>query len=69
LALAEATVPQIATVNARRLNDVEAALDACYLGRDVPLAEGEVLKFEPEAKTVKWRKTRLIFASTSLPSP
>ena len=35
LALADATVPQIATFTGHSLRDVEAILDAHYLGRDV----------------------------------
>ena len=46
LALAEATVPQIATFTGHSLRDVEAILDAHYLGRDVKLAEAAVLKLE-----------------------
>jgi integrase len=46
LALAEATVPQIATFTGHSLKDVEAILDAHYLGRDVRLAEAAVLKLE-----------------------
>jgi integrase len=46
LALAEATVPQIATFTGHSLKDVEAILDAHYLGRDVQLAEAAVLKLE-----------------------
>jgi hypothetical protein len=34
LALADATVPQIATFTGHSLRDVEAILDAHYLGRD-----------------------------------
>ena len=49
LALAEATVPQIATFTGHSLKDVEAILDAHYLGRDIQLAEAAVLK--PEART------------------
>jgi integrase len=39
LALADATVPQIATFTGHSLRDVEAILDARSLGRDVKLAE------------------------------
>jgi integrase len=39
LAIADATVPQIATLTGHSLKDVEAILDAHYLGRDVKLAE------------------------------
>ena len=46
LALAEATVPQIATFTGHSLKDVEAILDAHYLGRDVQLAEAAVRKLE-----------------------
>jgi hypothetical protein len=46
LALAEATVPQIATFTRYSLRDVEAILDAHYLGRDIQLAEAAVSKLE-----------------------
>jgi integrase len=50
LALAEASVPQIATFTGHSLKDVEAILDAHYLGRDVQLAEAAVLKLEARTK-------------------
>jgi integrase len=51
LALAGATVPEIATFTGHSLKDVEAILDAHYLGRDVHLAENAVRKLElSEAK-------------------
>ena len=50
LALAEATVPQIATFTGHSLRDVEAILDAHYLGRDIQLAEAAVLKLEARTK-------------------
>jgi integrase len=50
LALAEATVPQIATFTGHGLKDVEAILDAHYLGRDIQLAEAAVLKLEKRTK-------------------
>ena len=50
LALAEATVPQIATFTGHSLKDVEAILDAHYLGRDIKLAEAAVLKLEARTK-------------------
>ena len=46
LALADATVPQIATFTGHSLRDVEAILDAHYLGRDVKLAEIAIMKLE-----------------------
>ncbi len=46
LALADATVPQIATFTGHSLRDVEAILDAHYLGRDVQLAEIAIMKLE-----------------------
>jgi integrase len=49
LALAEATVPQIATFTGHSLRDVEAILDAHNLGRDLQLAEA-VLKLEKRTK-------------------
>ena len=46
LALAGATVPEIATFTGHSLKDVEAILDAHYLGRDAHLAENAVRKLE-----------------------
>ena len=50
LAVAGATVPQIATFTGHSLKDVEAILDAHYLGRDIQLAEAAVLKLEQRTK-------------------
>jgi hypothetical protein len=50
LAIAGATVPQIATFTCHSLKDVEAILDAHYLGRDIQLAEAAVLKLEQRTK-------------------
>ncbi|WP_375776035.1 tyrosine-type recombinase/integrase [Bradyrhizobium sp. ma5] len=50
LAVAGATVPQIATFTGHSLKDVEAILDAHYLGRDIQLAEAAVLKLEARTK-------------------
>jgi hypothetical protein len=50
LALAEATMLQIATFTGHRLKDVEAILDAHYLERDVQLAEAALLKLEKRTK-------------------
>ena len=49
-ALAEATVPQIATFAGHSLKDVEAIRDAHHLGRDIQLAEAAVLKLEKSTK-------------------
>jgi integrase len=46
LALAGATVPEIATFTGHSLKDVEAILDKHYLGRDVRLAENAMRKWE-----------------------
>jgi hypothetical protein len=46
LAVAGATVPEIAPFTGHSLKDVEAILDAHYLGRDVHLAENAVRKLE-----------------------
>jgi len=46
-------VPQIATFTGHSLKDVEAILDAHYLGRDIQLAEAAVLKLEKRTKTGK----------------
>ena len=50
LALADATVPQIATFTGHSLRDVEGILDAHYMGRDVKLAEIAVMKLETRTK-------------------
>ena len=50
LAIAGASVPQIAAVTGHSLKDVEAILDAHYLGRDVQLVEAAVLKLEARTK-------------------
>jgi integrase len=50
LALADATVPQIATFTGHSLHDVEAILDAHYLGRDAKLAEIAIMKLETRTK-------------------
>jgi integrase len=50
LAIAGASVPQIAAVTGHSLKDVEAILDAHYLGRDIQLAEAAMLKLE--ARTI-----------------
>jgi len=50
LALADATVPQIATFTGHGLHDVEAILDAHYLGRDAKLAEIAIMKLEARTK-------------------
>jgi len=42
--------PQIATITGHSLKDVEAILDAHYLGCDVQLAEAAVLKLEKRTK-------------------
>lgn len=39
-------MPQIATFTRHSLKDVEAILNAHYLGRDIQLAEAAVLKLE-----------------------
>ena len=66
LALAEATVPQIATFTGHSLKDVEAILDAHYLGRDVQLAEAAVLKLEKRTNCKPRCKLRLLFAFPEL---
>ena len=50
LAIAGASVPQIATVTGHSLKDVEAILDAHYLGRDIQLAEAAMLKLEARTR-------------------
>ncbi|MFZ1883512.1 MAG: hypothetical protein WAU53_07910 [Rhodoplanes sp.] len=48
--MADATVPQIAAFTGHSLKDVEAILDAHYLGRDVRLAEIAIMKLETRTK-------------------
>ena len=43
-------MPQIATFTGHSLRDVEAILDAHYLGRDVKLAAITVMKLEMRTK-------------------
>jgi hypothetical protein len=50
LAIAGASVPQIAAATGHSLKEVEAILDAHYLGRDIQLAEEAVLKLEARTK-------------------
>ncbi len=51
--IAGATVPQIATFTGHSLKDVEAILDAHYLGRDIQLAESSGAEARSANKTVK----------------
>jgi integrase len=53
LAIAGATVPEIATFTGHSLKDVEAILDKHYLGRDVRLAENAVRKLERKERRTK----------------
>ena len=48
VAVAGATVPQTATFTGHSLSDVEAILDAHYLGRDIQLAEAVLIKARTE---------------------
>ena len=56
LALAGASVPEIATFTGHSLADVETILDRHYLGRDVKLAESAVRKLERNEKRTKSTK-------------
>jgi len=51
LALAGATVPQIATITGHSLRDVAAILDSNYLNRDPAMAEDATRKLEGRTKT------------------
>lgn len=53
LALAGATVPEIASITGHALKDVEVILDRHYLGRDIGLAESAMLKLETRTVSVK----------------
>ena len=53
LAVAHATVPEIATFTGHSLKDVESILDAHYLGRDVRLAESAIRKLNRNEKRTK----------------
>jgi integrase len=46
LALAECTVPEIATITGHSIRDVQSILDANYFHRDVALAESAIRKLE-----------------------
>ena len=52
LAIAGATVPQIAAVTGHSLKDVEAILDTHYLGRDIQLAKASGAEARSANKTV-----------------
>ncbi len=56
LALAGASVPEIATFTGHSLADVESILDRHYLGRDVKLAESAVKKLERNERRTKSTK-------------
>ena len=51
LALAGATVPEIATITGHSLRDVQAILDAHYLNRDPELGRSAIQKLEARTKT------------------
>lgn len=51
LALAECSVPEIATITGHSLRDVEAILDAHYLKRDAGMARSAIEKLEKRTKT------------------
>jgi hypothetical protein len=68
LALAEATVPQIATITGHSLRDVESILDAHYLARDVQLAEMAIAKLESEQNCKMNCKTRRAFCVRTRPT-
>jgi len=53
LALAGASVPEIASLTGHSVKDVEVILDAHYLGRDVRLAESAMRKRERKEKRTK----------------
>lgn len=53
LALAGATVPEIATITGQSLKDVEEILDTHYLSRDISLAERAMKKMERAARQAK----------------
>jgi integrase len=67
LALAGASVPEIATFTGHSLADVESILDRHYLGRDVKLAESAVKKLERNERRTKSAK-RLQNAPSRTPS-
>jgi integrase len=52
LAIAGATVPEIAAITGHSLKDVEGILDAHYLGRDQALAEAAIVKLERAASAL-----------------
>jgi integrase len=58
LAIAGATVPEVATFTGHSLKDVEGILDKHYLGRDVRLAENAVRKLEQKERRTKTVKGR-----------
>ena len=58
LAIAGATIPEIATFTGHSLKSVEAILDKHYLGRDVRLAENAMRKLERKKKRTESVKGR-----------
>jgi integrase len=50
LALADASVPEIATLTGHSLRDVHAILDAHYLHRDPVLGDNAITKLEKRTK-------------------
>jgi hypothetical protein len=51
LALAQCTVPQIAAITGHSLKDVEAILEAHYLGGTIELAEAAITKLNAAYST------------------
>lgn len=51
LALAECTVPEIATITGHSIRDVQSILDANYFHRDVALADSAIQKLEKSQAT------------------
>lgn len=51
LAMAEATVPEIATITGHSLSEVKSILDSNYLHRDPAMAESAITKLEGRTKT------------------
>lgn len=62
LALAETTVPQIATITGHSLKDVEAILDVHYLGRAMQLAEMAIATLEKRTNLQSCGAFRLRFS-------
>ncbi|MBS7703250.1 tyrosine-type recombinase/integrase [Chelatococcus asaccharovorans] len=69
LALAGASVPEIATITGHTLRDVQEILDAHDLSRDVTMAESAVRKLEEWSKGAETRTDFSKFSQNAVSGP